>query len=87
MVPISMTAAVGNCTANAVLGRSSVILPKLLITILPKTITPAAKPKPVMSNNKVRLIPSPTPTTIPTALEQSFPALAKAVIHMIIKIM
>ena len=87
MVPISMTAAVGNCTANAVLGRSSVILPKLLITILPKTVTPAAKPKPVMINNKVRLISSPTPTTIPTALEQSFPALEKAVIHIIIKIM
>ncbi len=87
MVPISITAAVGTCTANAVLGRSSVILPKFFITTLPKTTIPLAKPRPVIINNHHMSMSPPTPTTIPTELELSFPALANAVIHIIIKIM
>ena len=79
IVPKNRMIAVGISAANAVLGCSSVIVPTFFITALPNITTPLAKPNPVNNRSKFVSIPIPTPKTIPTAFEQSFPALEKAV--------
>ena len=81
-VPKNKMTAAGISLAKAVLGCNSVIVPTFLITTLPKTKIPEAKLKPVNKSNKLMSIPVPTPTTMPTALEQSLPALENAVQQM-----
>lgn len=78
-VPTNKIIAVGISLAKAVLGCNSVIVPTFLITPLPKTTIPDARLRPVNRSNKLVSIPIPTPTTIPTAFEQSLPARENAV--------
>ena len=82
IVPKNKIIAAGISLAKAVLGCNSVIVPTFLITPRPNTKMPEAKLKPVNKSNKFMSIPVPTPTTMPTALEQSFPALENAVQQM-----
>lgn len=82
IVPKNKMTAIGIWAAKAVLGCNSVIVPTLFITPRPSITRPLARLNPVINNSILRSTAIPTPITIPTAFEQSLPALEKAVQQM-----